>query len=120
MMNVTIYAINPSWWMRRSAMTRHRDSEVKRNARISALFPIGYVFEEVFSFSFEACGAEAEGMVLSIGVTVAGTGEPLIESGGLPKDYAPWARSNGGPVCVELSLRSGFWRSVRSVAKRVR
>lgn len=48
-----------------------------------------------------------------LAITVAGTGEPLIESGGLPKDYAPWARSNGGPVCVELSLRSGFEANCR-------
>jgi len=48
-----------------------------------------------------------------VAVTVAGTGEPLVESGGLPKDYVSWARSNGGPVCVELSLRSGFEANCR-------
>lgn len=81
---MSIYAINPSWWMRRSATTGHRDREVKRNARISALFPIGYIFEEVFGLNFEACCAEAEGMVLGIGVAVAGTGD---STGDTPRQH---------------------------------
>jgi hypothetical protein len=73
-MNVAVYAIQPGRRMRRSAAARRRDGEINRNVRICALLPIGDIFEEVFGLSFEACGAEAERVVLSVGVTIAGTG----------------------------------------------
>ena len=72
---MTVYAVQLCWWMRRTATTRHGDREVDRNARICTLLSISYVFEKVFRLDFETCGTEAEGVVLSIGVTVAGLGE---------------------------------------------
>jgi hypothetical protein len=73
-MNVAVDAIQLGRRVRRSAAARHRDGEINRNARIGALLPIGDILEEVFGLCFEACGAEAERVVLSIGVTVVGTG----------------------------------------------
>jgi len=52
-----------------------------------------------------------------IAINVAGSGESLIESGSLPKGYSVWAQSNGGPVCVELSLRSGVEANCREAVQ---
>jgi hypothetical protein len=86
-MSVTIYAVQSSWRMGRGATARHGYREVNGNARITALLPIGDIFQEVFGLGFEACCAEAEGMILSIGVTVSGTSESTINT--------PWRR------CIE-------------------
>lgn len=61
--------------MRGSATTGHWGREIERNIRISTLLPIRNIFEEVFSLGFEARSAETEGVVLGIGVTVAGMDE---------------------------------------------
>jgi hypothetical protein len=71
-MNVTIYAVQLGWWMRGSATTGHWGREIERNVRISTLLPICNVFQEVFGLDFQARSAETEGVVLDIGVTVAG------------------------------------------------
>lgn len=61
--------------MRGSATTGHWDREIEGNIRISTFLPIRNIFEEVFSLGFETRSAETEGVVLGIGVIVAGMDE---------------------------------------------
>jgi hypothetical protein len=58
--------------MRGRTTTGDWDREIDGHVRIGALFPVCNIFEEVFSLGFEARSAETEGVVLDIGVTVAG------------------------------------------------
>jgi hypothetical protein len=58
--------------MRGSATTGHWGGEIEGNVGVCTLLPICNIFEEVFGLGFQARSAETEGVVLGIGVTVAG------------------------------------------------
>ena len=74
-MNVTIYAVQPGRWMRGSATTGHWGREIERNVGISTFLPVCNIFVKVFGLGSEAGSAETEGVILGIGVTVAGMDE---------------------------------------------
>ncbi len=84
-MTVAINAIQLGGGMRECATTGHWDREIERNARVGSLLPICDIFKEVFGLGFEACSAEAEGVILGIGVTVVGVDrvDELTNLGGI-------------------------------------